>query len=70
VLEDDPQVISCVKEGKSVFAKFVSAVDPDLRCGDECFVVDQDDKLLRIGTLTLAPKEIRDFDRGVAVKTR
>jgi len=70
VLEDDPQVISCVNEGKSVFAKFVSAVDPDLRCGDECFVVDQDDKLLRIGTLALAPKEIRDFDRGVAVKTR
>ena len=70
IVEDDKDVIDCVKEGKSVFAKFVVNVDPELRAGDECLVVDKDDNLLRIGTLSLSPVEIDDFTRGVAVKTR
>ncbi|MFH1788021.1 MAG: tRNA guanosine(15) transglycosylase TgtA [Candidatus Altiarchaeota archaeon] len=70
ILEDDKEVTSCVKEGKSVFAKFVEKTDPNLRCGDECLVVDKKDNLLRVGTLALAPAEIKDFNRGAAVKTR
>lgn len=66
----DPDVIACVKEGKSVFAKFVADVDADLRCGDECLVVDENDTLLKIGTLQLSPAEIRDFDYGMAVRVR
>ncbi len=66
----DPDVVACVKEGKSVFAKFVKDIDSDLRCGDECLVVDEKDTFLKIGTLQLSPKEIRDFDYGMAVRVR
>jgi 7-cyano-7-deazaguanine tRNA-ribosyltransferase len=70
VLEDDEEAVACVREGKSVFAKFVKDVDKNLRAGDECFVVDKDDKLVRIGTLVLSPEEIKDFKRGMVVRVR
>jgi len=70
VLDDDPEVSKHVKEGKSVFCKFVKEVDSDLRCGDECIVVDGKDEFMRIGTLALSPREIRDFKRGMAVRVR
>ena len=34
-------VAEYIAMGKSVFAKHVLAVDPELRAGDEVFVVDQ-----------------------------
>ncbi|MFH1125771.1 MAG: tRNA guanosine(15) transglycosylase TgtA [Candidatus Altiarchaeota archaeon] len=70
ILEDDQEVVKYVKEGKSVFCKFVTEVDPELRCGDECIVVDSKDNYLRTGTLALSPTEIKDFQRGVAVRIR
>lgn len=70
ILKDDPEAVECVAEGKSVFAKFVEETDPDLRAGDEVLVVDKNDKLIRTGSLVLAPKEIKDFTRGAAVRTR
>jgi len=70
VLEDDAEVVECVREGKSVFAKFVEEVDPELRAGDECLVVDKKDNLVRVGTLALAPQEVLDFSRGMAVRVR
>ena len=66
----DDEAVEFVKDGKSVFAKFVTDIDPDLRAGDEILVVDKDDKLLRTATLVMAPKEALDFDRGVAAITR
>jgi 7-cyano-7-deazaguanine tRNA-ribosyltransferase len=68
VVDDD--AVPFVMEGKSVFAKFVKEIDPDLRANDEVLVVDGKDDLLAIGTLVLSPREIRDFDRGVAVRVR
>ncbi|MDD5112061.1 MAG: tRNA guanosine(15) transglycosylase TgtA [Candidatus Altiarchaeota archaeon] len=70
VLADDADAVEFVRGGKSVMCKFVSDVDPDLRAGDECIVVDKDDAFVRTGTLILSPMEIRDFKRGVAVRTR
>jgi len=70
VLQDDEEVLKCVKEGKSVFAKFVSKVDPNLRAGDECLIVDSKDNLIRVGTLVLSPKEIIAFERGMAASVR
>jgi len=64
------EAVEFVTEGKSVFAKFVEDIDPDLRSGDEVLIVDKDDKLLRTGTLILSPKEALDFDRGVAATVR
>ncbi|MCX6695413.1 MAG: tRNA guanosine(15) transglycosylase TgtA [Candidatus Altiarchaeota archaeon] len=70
VLDDDEESVACVKEGKSVFCKFVKEVDANLRCGDECIVVDSKDNFVKTGTLMLSPKEIKDFKRGMAVRIR
>jgi len=59
-----------VKEGKSVFAKFVIDCDPDLRPFDECVIVDKDDSFLAIGRVILTRDEMLSFHHGMAVKTR
>lgn len=59
-----------VREGKSVFAKFVASCDPGLRPGDECLIVDERDVLLGVGRLLLSPDETAVFSVGVAVKPR
>jgi len=59
-----------VKEGKSVFAKFVKNCDSNLRPSDECLVVDEKDNLLSIGRCILNKEEMLSFDNGVAVKNR
>jgi 7-cyano-7-deazaguanine tRNA-ribosyltransferase len=68
VVDDD--AVSFISEGKSVFAKFVADIDPELRVNDEVLVVDKRDDLIRLGTLILSPREVRDFSRGVAVRVR
>jgi 7-cyano-7-deazaguanine tRNA-ribosyltransferase len=59
-----------VREGKSVFAKFVSDCDPDLRPYDECLVVDENDTLLGIGRTMMNRTEMFSFHHGMAVKIR
>jgi 7-cyano-7-deazaguanine tRNA-ribosyltransferase len=59
-----------VRDGKSVFSKFVSGCDPGLRLGDECLIVDGQDALLGVGRLLLCPGEMGVFQVGVAVKMR
>jgi 7-cyano-7-deazaguanine tRNA-ribosyltransferase len=59
-----------VKEGKSVFAQFVSECDPGLRPSDECLLVDEDDMLLAVGRTMLNRTEMLSFRHGMAVKTR
>ncbi|HLF16856.1 MAG TPA: tRNA guanosine(15) transglycosylase TgtA [Candidatus Thermoplasmatota archaeon] len=58
------------RQGKSVFAKFVKSVDGKLRPHDECLVVDEQDRLVAVGQLLLAPDEAPDFRAGMAVKVR
>ena len=62
--------VSFVKEGKSVFAKFVKDCDPDLRPFDECLIVDEQDNLLAVGRTLLNREEMLSFQNGVVVKTR
>jgi 7-cyano-7-deazaguanine tRNA-ribosyltransferase len=59
-----------VREGKSVFAKFVSDCDPDLRPYDECLIVDEDDTFLAVGHVLLNRTEMLAFRYGMAAKTR
>jgi len=59
-----------VKDGKSVFAKFVVDCDPELRPFDECLVVDEKDDLLAVGKCLMNRIEMLSFNYGVAVKTR
>jgi len=59
-----------IKDGKSVFAKFVKDCDADLRPFDECIVVDEKDNLLAAGRTLLTKDEMLSFDYGIAVKIR
>lgn len=56
---------------KSVDCSKVIEVDPMLYAGEEVIVVDEDDSLLGVGRLRLAPSEIGEsFCRGEAVRLR
>jgi predicted RNA-binding protein (TIGR00451 family) len=59
-----------ISQGKSVFTKHVVTVDPDLRVGDEVFVVDEADQLLAIGKLNVPVPYISQLDSGMAVRVR
>lgn len=65
-----PDSVPFNRAGKSVMCQFVRACDPDLRPYDECLVVDERDELVAVGQLMLAPDEIQDFRKGMAVKVR
>ena len=64
------EAVPFIKEGKSVFARFVYDCDPDLRPFDECVIVDTNDTLLAVGRTLLNRVEMRAFKHGMAVKTR
>jgi len=59
-----------VRDGKNVFAKFVGAVDPAVRPGDEVLVVHERGELLAVGRAELSVDGMADFDTGMAVKIR
>jgi len=67
-IEND--AVSFVKQGKSVFAKFVLDCDPELRPFDECLIVDEKDELIAVGRCLLNRSEMLSFNYGMAVKTR
>ncbi|MFX1582448.1 MAG: PUA domain-containing protein [Promethearchaeota archaeon] len=66
----DQEVAKFIAEGRSVFAKHVKSVDPQIRAGDEVLVTDEEDMLLAVGKAHLSPREMVDLSHGVAVKTR
>jgi len=66
----DKDAVPFVKEGKSVFAKFVIDCDSELRPFDECLIVDKKDYLLAVGRTLLNRDEMLSFEYGMAVKTR
>jgi 7-cyano-7-deazaguanine tRNA-ribosyltransferase len=66
----DKDAVNFVKEGKSVFAKFVKDCDSELRPYDECLIVDEKDNLIAVGRCLLNKEEMIAFNYGVAVKTR
>ena len=68
IVEDD--AVPFIKDGKSVFAKFVKDCDPKLLPLDECLIVDEKDDLLSVGRCLLNIVEMLSFNYGMAVKTR
>jgi len=64
--ESDP----FVRDGKNAFAKFVRAVDDDVRPSDEVAVVNAEGDLLGVGRAELSAAGMRDFGAGMAVKVR
>ncbi len=59
-----------VAKGGNVFAKHVLSVDPEIRAGEEVLVVDSGNRLLATGTAVLAPEEMLQIKRGLAVQAR
>ncbi|QLG26392.1 pseudouridine synthase [Halorarum halophilum] len=59
-----------VRDGKNVFAKFVTEVDPAVRPHDEVAVVHVEGDLLGVGRAELSAEGMLDFDTGMAVKIR
>ncbi len=57
-------------QGRSVFAKFVRAIDPNLRPGEEVLITAEGGGLVAVGQLLLTPRETRAFAHGVAVTVR
>ncbi|MEF8848847.1 MAG: tRNA-guanine transglycosylase [Candidatus Thermoplasmatota archaeon] len=66
----DDEAKPFVKDGKSVFAKFVLDCDENLRPYDECLLVDKKDNLLAVGRCLLNREEMLSFNNGVAAKNR
>lgn len=64
------EAVPFIKEGKDLFAKFVTKIDETLRAYEEVFITDADDTLLGVGKLLLSPKEALSFKKGVAVQCR
>ena len=57
-------------DGKSVFCKFVTECDENIRAKDEVLIVNEYDKLLAYGKALLGACEIEQFMTGQAIKTR
>ncbi|MHA2226100.1 MAG: tRNA guanosine(15) transglycosylase TgtA [Candidatus Hodarchaeales archaeon] len=57
-------------EKKDLLAKFVINVDSEIRCGEEVFIVDENDSFLSFGRSVLAASEMLAFDHGIAVRVR
>lgn len=66
----DSEVAEFARQGKNVFARFVQAVDRDLRPLDECLVVDERDSLLAVAQAFLTHDEAAVFQRGIAAFVR
>ncbi len=70
------RVVACedaapfVAKGGNLFARHVLSVDPEIRAGEEVLVVDAQDRLLATGTAVLAPEEMLQIKRGLAVAAR
>ncbi len=59
-----------VAKGKTVFAKHVLALDPEIRAGEEVLIVDESDRLLAAGKAVLSSLEMLAFKKGIAVDVR
>ena len=64
VVADD--AVEFVREGRSLFSRFVAGCDPALVPGAAAWLVSERDELLAVGRLVLAPHEMGRFRRGVA----
>ncbi len=66
----DEEAVPFVREGKSVFSRFVVECDDGIVPGDEVLVVDRENGLVGFGTAVMPGSYMTRFKRGVAVKTR
>ncbi|MGQ4892615.1 MAG: tRNA guanosine(15) transglycosylase TgtA [Candidatus Njordarchaeia archaeon] len=66
----DEEAEPFVRDGKTIFSKFVLDIDDQIRSEDEIFVVNQEREIVAIAKAILGAKEIKEFKRGAAAKNR
>ena len=59
-----------VREGRSIFSKFIIDADTQIRASDEIMVLNEERKLIAIGRAIIGAKEMLEFKRGVAARNR
>lgn len=59
-----------IVKGKSVFAKHVIDADEEIRPQEEVIVMNEKGGVLAVGRAMLSGKEMKAFERGVAVRVR
>jgi len=59
-----------VVKGKSVFAKHVIDADEEIRPQEEVIVTNEKGEVLAVGRAMLSGREMKAFERGVAVRVR
>jgi predicted RNA-binding protein (TIGR00451 family) len=64
------EAVEFVKEGKSVFCKFVESVGSHVLPGGEVVVLDGRREVIGVGRVKIHGKFIKEFATGVAVKVR
>jgi predicted RNA-binding protein (TIGR00451 family) len=59
-----------VMKGRSAFAKHVIDADPTIRPNTEVIVINKKSKVLAVGRAILTGTEMKQFNRGMAVRVR
>jgi 7-cyano-7-deazaguanine tRNA-ribosyltransferase len=59
-----------VSKGRSAFAKHVTDADAEIRPNDEVTVINSRSKVLAVGRALLTGNEMKEFNRGIAVRVR
>ncbi|WP_456435092.1 PUA domain-containing protein [Methanopyrus sp.] len=62
--------VEAVRRGRDLFCEYALRGWGELRPGDECLVVSEDDELLAVGKMRLSGWEVEYFEHGVAVRVR
>jgi predicted RNA-binding protein (TIGR00451 family) len=70
MVEVSKDVAPFIAKGKSVFARHVSRVSPEIRPLEEVIVLNDDREVLAVGKAVLTGREMRAFKRGIAVRVR
>jgi 7-cyano-7-deazaguanine tRNA-ribosyltransferase len=66
----DEDAAPFLRQGKNVFAKFVTDADPEIRPGDEALVVTPGDELVAVAQTSMNRREMLAFNRGLAARVR
>jgi len=66
----DEDAAPFLRQGKNVFAKFVTNADPEIRPGDEALVVTPGDELVAVAQVSMNRREMLAFKRGLAARVR
>ncbi len=64
------EAVAFVKEGRSVFCKFVESVGSHVLPGGEVVLLDRSGKVIGVGRAKIHGKYMSQFETGVAVKVR